>query len=495
MTISSLDFLDVKEEYPEIDYEIRGILLARAQNGATIDEIRGDYQKLTGLRFPVEENITDFLLSITHVMVFCNENGTRIFNIMPTDTTRHLLDLVLNQKISQRTGVYTTPHSNNQNQRNYYQAPHQQFYRYKSSSIVKERPEQHQQPEIQIYPDADKFRRPINVSLQQEAANISEHNFYYEDNCNYLCNRFGKQRKLENQATIKLHPAQHATIAATTGLAATINRNLQKTLTNDVSSNSKQNVCAIETIPLENSNLIPRSRSSLSTSNNYNILTSLIPPYSHHSSPNAAKSCQTTDSMFTDSDYEAHLLDFLLLGDDFFLYMARMELGCKFKRNQKVLQSGLCVSGQTVSGAIKRLNRLNNFTDKSIIINIGSVDIMQGRNLIQIEHDLRELVVIMLKKKIKPILTTIAPLANYAHNNEVKMTLMRLNDYIKRLGRARQLMVIDIWKCLVNDKNLTLFDCYQNGPRIVTGACQSYVFWNKIGRQRVLKLIESQLEY
>lgn len=140
---------------------------------------------------------------------------------------------------------------------------------------------------------------------------------------NFSCNRFGKQQKLDNQAT-----------ATTAGLAATISRDLRKTLMNDVSSNSKQDVCAIETIPLESSNLIPRSRSSLSTNNNYPILTSLIPPYSQHSSPNAAKSCQTTDSIFTDSDYEAHLLDFLLLGDDFFLYMARMELGCKFKRSK-----------------------------------------------------------------------------------------------------------------------------------------------------------------
>lgn len=119
-------------------------------------------------------------------MVFCNENGTRIFNIMPTDTTRHLLDLVLNQKISQRTGVYSTLQSNNQNQRNYYQRPHQQFWRYKSSCIVKQRPEQHQLPEIQIYPDADKFRRPVNASLQQKAEDIGENNCYYEDNCNYL---------------------------------------------------------------------------------------------------------------------------------------------------------------------------------------------------------------------------------------------------------------------------------------------------------------------
>lgn len=33
-------------------------------------------------------------------------------------------------------------------------------------------------------------------------------------------------------------------------------------------------------------------------------------------------------------DYVAHILDFLLLGDDFFLYMARMELGCKFHRSK-----------------------------------------------------------------------------------------------------------------------------------------------------------------
>lgn len=39
------------------------------------------------------------------------------------------------------------------------------------------------------------------------------------------------------------------------------------------------------------------------------------------------------DSMFTiNSDYDAYLLDFPLLGDDFFLYLARMELKCRFKK-------------------------------------------------------------------------------------------------------------------------------------------------------------------
>uniref|UniRef100_A0A1A9WH07 OSK domain-containing protein n=1 Tax=Glossina brevipalpis TaxID=37001 RepID=A0A1A9WH07_9MUSC len=504
MTIDYLNYLEIRDEYPDIDYEIRGILLARAQNGATIDEIRDDYQKLTGVRFPVNENITDFLLTITHVMVFCNENGTRIFNIMPTETTRHLLDLVLNQKTSQQSEIYSWAHNtyknnknNKQNQR-YYQGSTEQLWRHKSSNRVTQRPYQNQQTEIKIYPDANVFKKPINVFVPEGVADYGENNWYYADNCNHLYHRYdSEQQQLDKEATAKLNPHQYTTIARATELTATNNKDLQKTSMKDVPRNNKQNLCAIESfpIPLESSNIIPRSRSSLSTNNN-NALKSLMPPYSHNSSSsNAIKSTQTTDSIFTDSDYEAHLLDFLLLGDDFFLYMARMELGCKFKRNEKVLQSGLCVSGQTVSGAIKRLNQLNDFMNKSVIINIGSVDVMQGRHLIQIEHDFRELVVIMLKKKIKPILTTVAPLANYAHNTEVKMTLMRLNDYIKRLGRARQLMVIDIWKCLVNGKNHTLFDCFQNGPRIVTGASESYVFWNKIGRQRVLKLIESQLEY
>lgn len=65
----------------------------------------------------------------------------------------------------------------------------------------------------------------------------------------------------------------------------------------------------------------------------FNFFKNIMPRLSRSSSP-TAKSCYTTNSAFTDSDYEAHLLDFLLLGDDFLLYMARMELRCKFKKSK-----------------------------------------------------------------------------------------------------------------------------------------------------------------
>lgn len=127
---------------------------------------------------------------------------------------------------------------------------------------------------------------------------------------------------------------------------------------------------------------------------------------------------------------------------------------------QKVLQSGLCVSGQTIGAAIKRVIGLQD-NGRSIILNIGSVNIMQGRQLIQIEHEYRELLTIMLKKGIKPILTTLAPLANYTHDIEMKRTLERFNKFIKSEAERNNLIVIDIWKCLVNDKGAVRFDCYQ----------------------------------
>lgn len=70
-----------------------------------------------------------------------------------------------------------------------------------------------------------------------------------------------------------------------------------------------------------------------SSNNNYR---KPVPVSSLSSSP-TPKSCYTNESAFTDSDYEAHLLDFLLLGDDFFLYMARMELRCKFRKSKRII--------------------------------------------------------------------------------------------------------------------------------------------------------------
>ncbi|KAM7362286.1 oskar [Cochliomyia hominivorax] len=509
MTITDLTFLELREEYPDINSEIRSILTARAQDGATISEIRDDYRKLTGLTFPIYEDVTEFLLTIPHVTAYCSEKGTRIFNIRPMEKTKHIHDMVINQKPQpepiQRSTSNHYYYRERQRNTNY----HPYNWRHNNSRRL-----QYNTPNIYIDPVDLRTTEPqkqqlvpsTDCNLSREGSEgFFENNCYYQDNCNYLYNRICNQQPTTNSQFIENPPvieqtAPQALIKSNNQIPPNTTGSCLNNFNSEIPSN-KNNVNHFKNLFQNqqnqhhqqyqtNDNNLPSIEPRRSSINTYKPT---IPKSSRSSSP-TAKSWYTNDSAYADSDYEAHLLDFLLLGDDFFLYMARMELRCKFKKNQRILQSGLCVSGQTISASIRRIRALAD-NRRSIILNIGSVDIMQGRQLIQIEHDFRELILTMLKKGIKPILTTLAPLANYSHNHDVKRMLERFNDFIKREGQQRHLIVIDIWKCLVNEKGHVFFDCYQNEPRNVTGTFESYLFWNKIGRQRVLQLIESKLEY
>ncbi|XP_037943100.1 maternal effect protein oskar-like [Teleopsis dalmanni] len=98
MTIMDNEFMDIRDEFPDLDNEIRSILIARASHGATIAQIRDDYLKITGIRFPVFDNVTEFLLTIPRISVYVNEVGTRIFSALPSNQTKHMHSLVSNQK-------------------------------------------------------------------------------------------------------------------------------------------------------------------------------------------------------------------------------------------------------------------------------------------------------------------------------------------------------------------------------------------------------------
>lgn len=166
------------------------------------------------------------------------------------------------------------------------------------------------------------------------------------------------------------------------------------------------------------------------------------------------------DSLLTiNSDYDAYLLDFPLMGDDFMLYLARMELKCRFRRHERVLQSGLCVSGLTINGARNRLKRVQLPEGTQIIVNIGSVDIMRGKPLVQIEHDFRLLIKEMHNMRLVPILTNLAPLGNYCHDKVLCDKIYRFNKFIR--SECCHLKVIDIHSCLINERGVVRFDCFQ----------------------------------
>ncbi|XP_004529163.1 maternal effect protein oskar isoform X2 [Ceratitis capitata] len=518
MTIMSEAFLELRNEYPDLDVVIRSILMARSQEGATISDIKDDYRKNTGNVFPIFQSITEFLLSIPLVTAFCNEDGKLIFNVRPTDRTKHIFDMVQQQKPQQYQPQQHQP------QQQQHQTHKQQDVQYNRQRGVEPRlnniskgttgydqswyhnnKQNDYQSNLKFIDknniDNNKEQLPININVVQANPNIDKSKIqpisgnkifgnyvaeannsnYYQDNCNHLFNRLYNQSKAVaqnfgnniigssqsnlNNGVSKYQPNQAKSIIYPT----------------QTRSNQQQNYC--------NTNKLEKQFPTF----NHPILKSSGPNTNRASSPSCTRSSRDNNSIYTsDSDYEAHLLDFPLLGDDFFLFLARMELRCKFKKYGKVLQSGLCVSGQTICAAIRRVHQLDD-QHRSIIVNIGSVDIMKGRSLVQIEHDFRELINVIFKKGFTPILTTLAPLANYAHDKQVKTKLERFNHFIKNEGKF--LVVMDIWACLVNEKGQILFDCFQNEPRMVSGTSEPYVFWNKIGRQRVLQLIESQLEY
>ncbi|XP_055851653.1 maternal effect protein oskar [Episyrphus balteatus] len=436
MAIDANCYLDIKENYPNLESEIRSILMARAQNGATIQQIRDDFYNITGEKFPIYDDVTDFLLTIPYVTAMCNENGTRIFNIMPSEKNRHLYDMVIGQKPPppyNRPPSYHSSFGTNSNNWN-----NNNFYSNRPSSV--------------------RTRSDKNSSRSESEGFYDNINCFFEDNYQYLFNRFNNREEIANNLNANN--------------LKNINNNQQFPAMNGFTNN-------LNSKPDDRMFKKPLPKARIYTS-------SQGPP-----SPTTTKSLQEQDwGVINDWTQGAHLFDFELLGDDFMLYLARMELKCKFKPGEKILQSGLCISGQTISAATKRITQLR-YVNNRMIINIGSVDILQGKPLVQIQHDFLELISVLAERGVVPIVTTLAPLALYGHEKSIKDRLERFNVFIKQ----RAPKVIDIWSCVVNEKGQTLFDCFQDKPRQVSGSHDSYLFWNKIGRQRVLKKIESEIEY
>ncbi|XP_022213619.2 maternal effect protein oskar [Drosophila obscura] len=471
MTIIESNYIEVREEYPDIDSEIRGILLANAQSGITISSIKHEYRKLTGNPFPLHENVTDFLLTIPYVTAECSVSGKRIFNMKPRPETRHLYDMVINQKRS--NDLMTSDHP---------VAAPPRFWRYQYKRRALSSLDTNNNLNQNINHIEEKLT-PVGTKeatiqaqvgpLQQLARAAAESNWCYQDNWNHLNNCY-------KRANIFVDPPEKPTpLPAQAIQHHHICQNHRENLSNQLNLRVTEH----------------HQQQQQEQEQEYNPSKKRRNEFSPTPTPTTISSGTQHDSMFTiNSDYDAYLLDFPLLGDDFLLYLARMELRCRFKRSVRVLQSGLCVSGQTISGARSRLHHAQVPTDTKIIVNIGSVDILRGRPFVQIQHDFRQLIKDMHKRGLTPILTTLAPLANYCHDKALCDKVAKFNRFISKEG-AGYLKVIDIHSCLVNENGAVRFDCFQYSSRNVTGSREHYVFWNKIGRQRVLQMIEASLEY
>lgn len=129
----------------------------------------------------------------------------------------------------------------------------------------------------------------------------------------------------------------------------------------------------------------------------------------------------------------------------------------KGQRQIKVQSVGLCVSGQTIKAATERIQSDRYFVDKKLIVNLGSVDILHGRDLIDMQYDYSQLVRALNSRQIRPIITTLAPIANCGYTLEQRQKFERFNAFLMTSFDN----VIDMSKCFLTSNNQTIFDLYK----------------------------------
>lgn len=123
-------------------------------------------------------------------------------------------------------------------------------------------------------------------------------------------------------------------------------------------------------------------------------------------------------------------------------------------------RSGLCVSGQTIGDAVRRIDALAPLGQISpkCIVNLGSMDLLHGHEMIDMKNDFEQLLATFDRHGIEPIVTTLAPLANKAHCAQIQRRWLMFNRYLLKCCSPN---VIDITPCFLSNNKSILFDCYQ----------------------------------
>lgn len=168
----------------------------------------------------------------------------------------------------------------------------------------------------------------------------------------------------------------------------------------------------------------------------------------------------------------------MLIGDDFLLGFAMLELKEQTNRNGNLLQSGLCVSGMTISMATNRLRAIRNHKFERVLIYLGSFDIINGRELIELMNDFDELIEVCKKKQLKAIACTLAPLPLHEYGNRLD-TLKGFNKYLKTMAK---ISTINVNKVFLSPNDHYNVQCYGGIMRKVSGSTCWLKLWTDYGR-------------
>lgn len=96
-----------------------------------------------------------------------------------------------------------------------------------------------------------------------------------------------------------------------------------------------------------------------------------------------------------------------------------------------------------------------------IILNVGSVDLLHGRDFLDMREDFMYLMRVCEERNIQVIITTVAPLANTLNSSDTCSKYHAFNQFLVQTY-SHSHKVLQIHECLLDVRSgKVLFDCYQ----------------------------------
>lgn len=132
---------------------------------------------------------------------------------------------------------------------------------------------------------------------------------------------------------------------------------------------------------------------------------------------------------------------------------------------------GFCVSGQTISSATKQIELAHYFKASHLILNVGSVDILNGQSLDDMCTDFDRLIRVCELRGCVPIVTTLAPIANNKHHSMVIHDKLNAFNFYLLNNYSPKYPFIDIWQQFAMQNGHIRFKFYET----YAFTCFSYI--------------------
>lgn len=165
--------------------------------------------------------------------------------------------------------------------------------------------------------------------------------------------------------------------------------------------------------------------------------------------------CDTTDIMLNQSEY-FHAIDPNLTQNDWY----QSILDVTITADIDVHPIGFCVSGQTIAVASKHIKMAHFFKASHLILNVGTIDILNCQSLTDMCIDFDRLIDVCEERGCTPIITTLAPLVSRNHSQEIHNKLIAFNLYLlTKYGVTHPF--IDLWQQFTHRNGHTRLGFYE----------------------------------